>query len=515
MGGAALVVSASVLLSRLLGLGREMLLAGLIGVNAEGDLYRQAFTIPDFINYLLAGSYLTITLIPILSRHLEAGDRRMASQAFTSVFRFVVIVILAITALMWLFADPLVSLVFPEVADQARLVSLTRLVLPAQVFLVAGALLIAVQYTHRRFVIPALAPLVYNLGIIAGGLTSAALGDPSPEGFLWGAVIGSAVGNFAMQWVGARRTGTWLTRTDRQSSAVGEYLILAFPLMIGLSVAVLDEQFIRFFGQVDEGATSALSFARQLNMLPVGIVAQAAGVAAYPFLARLAARGELDGLARTTGRAARGTVFLSFAAAAVTVAVAAPLVRVLFGYGAFTQADSALVADLLAIYAVSIPAWGLHQILARHFYARRRMWTPVVIGTAFTVVAIPVWLILRSGRGTEGMAIASTIVMIGYALAMLVAWRVDVGADHADRLSWSMGRSLVAALAAGAVGTAVVDAMTGEGEIGVLAGIAAVVVGAIIVAVVFIGATLLMRSPELREMRRGRGGPPEVRDRPD
>ena len=136
MGAAAAVVAASVLLSRLLGLGREALLAGLIGVNSEGDLYRQAFTLPDFLNYLLAGAYLTITLIPILSRHLERGDSDGASRAFTSVFRFIGVAIVALTLLMWVFADQLVSLVFPEVIENHdRLVSMTRLVLPAQVFL--------------------------------------------------------------------------------------------------------------------------------------------------------------------------------------------------------------------------------------------------------------------------------------------------------------------------------------------------------------------------------------------
>jgi len=135
MGAAAAVVAASVLLSRLLGLGREALLAGLIGVNSEGDLYRQAFTLPDFLNYLLAGAYLTITLIPILSRHLERGDSDGASRAFTSVFRFIGVAIVALTLLMWVFADQLVSLVFPEVIENHdRLVSMTRLVLPAQVF---------------------------------------------------------------------------------------------------------------------------------------------------------------------------------------------------------------------------------------------------------------------------------------------------------------------------------------------------------------------------------------------
>jgi putative peptidoglycan lipid II flippase len=273
--------------------------------------------------------------------------------------------------------------------------------------------------------------------------------------------------------------------------------------MIGQSIAVLDEQFVRFFGQVEQGATSALSFARQLNMVPVGVIAQAAGVAAYPFLARLAARGDEGGLARTTTRAARGTMFVAFLAAAVMVAVAAPLVRVLYRYGQFSDSDAGSVAALLGIYALSIPAWGLHQILSRHFYAKRRMWVPVVIGTGFTVLGIPAWLLLGDRSGVEGMALASTLVMTAYALAMLLAWWRDSGDAGFRRLLGSMGRGAMAAVIAGVVGRALVEAVTGEGPVSFAGGLVAVILGAVTVVAVYLVATFLFRSPELRELRRG------------
>jgi len=503
MGTAAAVVAGSVLLSRILGLGREALLAGLFGVGSDADLYKQAFLIPDFLNYLLAGAYLTITLIPILSKHLEAGHLDRASRAFTSVLRFVGVGVVLLTALMWVFADGLVSFVYPDVIDDHdRLVSMTRLVLPAQVFLVVGALLIAVQYTHRRFVLPAMAPLIYNLGIIIGGVVGATVGDPSPESFLWGAVIGSGLGNFGLQWFGARRTGTWLKRPIKGESSIGEYLLLALPLMIGQSVAVLDEQFVRFFGQVEEGATSALGFARQLNMVPVGVIAQAAGVAAYPFLARLAARGENDALVDTTGRAARNTLFVASAATAALIVVAQPVVRLLYQNGRFTAEDANLVARLLTIYAFSIPAWGLHQILSRHFYAKRKMWTPVIIGTAFSLVAIPVWLGLYSSLGVEGFALASTLIITGYALAMLVAWGFDSGWAAVRRLVPSVLRGLFAAAVAAAVALPLTTALFGGGDLTFLSGLGSAVVGGITALATFLVVAYALRSPELRELRR-------------
>lgn len=501
MRTAAFVVAGSVLLSRILGLAREALIATLIGVDTEADLYYDAFLLPDILNYFVAGAYLTITLVPILSRHLERGDTTSASRAFTSVFRFVAGAIVALTVVMWLFADRIVNLIFPEIPDPDRLVDLTRIVLPAQVFLVVGALLMAVQYTHKRFVLPAVAPLVYNLGIVGGGLVGVAVGDPAPEFFLWGAVAGAAIGNFALQWFGAKRTGTWFRATTRADSAIGEYLVLAIPLMVGQSVAVLDEQFVRVFGQLDEGTTTALTLARRLNMVPVGVIAQAAGVAAFPFLAGLAARGANEELVETTGRAARKTLFVAAAATAGLVVLAQPLVRVLYQYGEFSPGNAELVASLLTIYAFSIPAWGMHQLLVRHFYAKRRMWTPVLIGTVFSVVAVPTWLGLFDLMGATGFTLASTLIMNGYALGMLVAWGYDSGWEAVRRLLPAFVRGLAAAAIAAAAGWAVVNGLfQPDSSVGDAIGIAAL--GGAIAMLLFVGVSRMLRSPELSEVLR-------------
>ncbi|HUG07870.1 MAG TPA: murein biosynthesis integral membrane protein MurJ [Acidimicrobiia bacterium] len=502
MGTAAAVIAGSVLLSRILGLVREALIAGLIGVNAESDLYFAAFLIPDLLNYLIAGAYLTITLVPVLSRHLEAGDEDAASRAFSSVFRFVAAAIVSLTAVMWVLAGPLVDLLFPRVAETDRLIAMTRLVLPAQVFLVLGALLMAVQYTHKRFVIPATAPLIYNLGIIAGGLVGAGMGEATPESFLVGAVIGAAVGNFGLQWVGARRTGTWFISVGRGQSAVREYLVLAIPLMIGQSVAVLDEQFVRLFGQLDEGATAALSFARRISMVPIGVIAQAAGVAAFPFLASLYARGADDELIATTGRAARKTIFVAAAATAGLVVLARPLVRLVFQYGEFGTDDTDLVTTLLVFLAFSIPAWGMHQILARHFYAKKKMWTPVIVGTAFSLIAIPTWLGLYRVMGVNGFALASTLVMVGYALGLLVAWGYDSGWDPVRRLAPSFLRSMMSAVVAAALGLLVANAMLGDADITILGGLAVTAVAGLTTFAAFLATATALRAPELREILR-------------
>lgn len=510
MGGAALVVSLSILASRVLGLLRETLLAALLGVSAAGDAYRNAFLLPDFLNYLLAGGFLSITLIPLLARHLEAGDDEVAWASFRSVFSFVAIAIVALTALLYALAPALIDLLYPRVpaAEVATVVALTRIALPAQIFFLLGALFMAVSYAQKRFLFPALAPVVYNFGIIGGGLGAAALGQAGPEGFIWGAVIGAVVGNFALQWVGARRAG-WRWSQSRSPGAVREYLTLAFPLMVGQSVAVLDEQFPRLFGQLaGVGGTAALSLARMLNMLPVGLIAQAAGVASFPFMARLAARGattEVDGISL---RAARSAGVFGVGAMALVIAAAQPAVRVVYQWGRFGGADVATVTLLLTIFALSIPAWGIHQVLARWFYAHRRMWMPVGVGTAVTVLAVPLTIALGSRFGTTGVAAASSLVIWIYTLTLASRWTTGSADRSLRRLLGPIIPALAIAAPAAAGGRLVVDALGGSDPVSALP---ALIGGMATVVLLLVFGGRLLNVPEFLPRRRGpaKGGEPD------
>jgi putative peptidoglycan lipid II flippase len=413
-----------VLLSRVLGLLRETLLAALLGVSAEGDIYRYAFVVPDFLNYLLAGGFLSITLVPILSRRIAGGDDEGLHRDFSMVFIWVGMAIVLLTAVLMVIAEHVLRVIFPtlSVSELARVTSLTRTVLPAQVAFVTGALLIAYQYAKRRFLFPALAPVIYNLGIIGGGVLASGNESNRATGFIWGALIGAVLGTLVLQWIGARRAGLRLV-SGGGGTALRDYLTLAFPLMIGQSVTVLDEQFPRLFGQLGgEGATAALSLGRMLNMLPVGVIAQAAAVATYPFLARLVAAGREEAADRVTLRALRGSTFASVAAMAFVFGAAVPLVRLVYQWGRFQAAEAQLVAVLLGWFALAIPAWGVHQVLGRWFYAHRRMWLPVLVGTAATIVAIPLSLGLFEWWGIEGLALSSSLVMWLYTIALGAIW---------------------------------------------------------------------------------------------
>ncbi len=420
IGRAAALMIASVFLSRILGYARDAVIAYQHGATPETDAYFAAFTIPDFLNYLLAGGSLSITFIPIFARYLAEGREDDGYRSFSAIATAMGIAMLFFVVLGEFLAERLIPLIAPgfppeQVGIAARL---TRIVLPAQVFFYFGGLLMAVQYARNRFLIPALAPLVYNAGIIAGGL---ALGNAyGMDGFAWGVLGGSFVGNFVIQVYGARKAGLrFAPRIDLSDPGLREFVRLSIPIMLGFSLVVVDEWMIRIFGSfLIAGAITWLNNARRLMQVPIGIFGQASGVASYPFLAALAARGAKDEMWDTLSVTLRWVFFVSCAAAAAVSVLSREVVLIVFKRGAFTIEDTLMTASALAIFAVAIPLWCAQAIVSRGFFALRDTWTPTIVGTGAFLLALPAYYFLAQTMGVAGLALASTAGIFVYAAVL-------------------------------------------------------------------------------------------------
>lgn len=481
LGQAAVIVSAGVLLSRILGVVREQVIAALLGRSAETDLYVYAFAIPDYLYFLLAGGYLSITLVPILtSAHVEGSDTEL-NRSFTAVFRIVAMVAAVILIGGLVFARPLVELLPFENLDADgldRLVPMTRIAIGLQVFFLLGGLFTAAQYAEKRFTIPAMGPLVYNAGIIVGGLVGAAAGEASPESFLIGGLAGAAAGSFGLQWYGAHRLGIRLvSNAPLRHPAVGRYFVMALPLMLGQSVVALDEQWPRWFGaMLADGTAAGLNFARRLNMVPVGVIAQAAAVASFPFMARLFSEHREQEMRATVNSSLRTSLAVGALATGLVIPNVEPIVRIIFQYGRFTETDTATVATFLLYFSISIPFWVIHQVVTRAFYAQRRMWLPVLIGTATTLVTVPVLFYLTDSNGGNGVAAGSTFGVALYAIAITIAWLREGRRGELSGFAWFASRVVSAAAIAGFVSLVVLNAL--QGPIGqILAGLIGAVLG--------------------------------------
>ncbi|HUG74644.1 MAG TPA: murein biosynthesis integral membrane protein MurJ, partial [Acidimicrobiia bacterium] len=463
-----------------------------------------AFLIPDLLNYLLAGAYMAITLIPILTRRFAVGDDEDAWRAFWAVTRPLAIGMTALVVVAMPLVPAVLRLVEPgfDEAQIAEATRLTRIVLPAQVFFILGQLFTAVQFARERFLIPALGPLVYNLAIIAGGLVGA-LGSsqPTADGFAWGAVVGAFLGIFVLQVWGARRVGLrFPTGGIQRHPAVRRYFALAIPLMLGQSLVVLDEQFGRAFGSLHgDGGVSWLSFGRQTMLVPVGVIAQAAGVAAYPVLARLAAEGKHRELAAAVGRAIRYVVVFSLAAAAALIALSEPVVRVLFERGSFGASDTIATAATVVLFGIGVPMWGIQQILARGFFAREQMWPPVILGTIATVVAVPVYWWLNRTMGLRGLALASSIAITLYTVLLAVEWYRRTGTEELRPVVRTTLRNLPLAAVAGVLAWLTAAAVLSTlGSEGFWPNTAAVAAGGLVA-----GAITLLPPPVRRDLSKG------------
>jgi putative peptidoglycan lipid II flippase len=170
---ASIIWASSIFLSRVIGLVREQIIGRTLGATRQADLYFASFTLPDFLNYLLAAGALSIVFIPIFVEYVERGAHDDAWRALSVIANFILVVGGMMIALLMIFAKPLAAFVAPGFTGVGELDTLThliRIILPAQIFLVLGGLLSAALQAQDRHLLPAMAPLVYSAGTIAGGL---------------------------------------------------------------------------------------------------------------------------------------------------------------------------------------------------------------------------------------------------------------------------------------------------------------------------------------------------------
>jgi putative peptidoglycan lipid II flippase len=442
LGAAAVLLASSVLLSRLFGYAREALLAYRLGAGAATDAYYAAFQIPDLLNYLLAGGALSIAFLPIYTRHLARGADGEAEHLLATVLGTLGAIAVATTMLLWWFAEPLIALQFPRFDPETQRLTahLTRIVLPAQVFFVTGGIINATLLAQNRFGAAAAAPLLYNAGIIAGGLFLTPRMDAGAEGFAWGALGGAFLGPFLAPLLGARGRVRLRLRFS-----------LRDPLMLGQSLLTVDEWYQRWFGALlHPGAVAHLGYARRLMLVPVAVVGQAIAAAALPTLSRLWADGRREQLDRLVLRTLQAGLGLAVLAAAAFMLFAREVVVLIYQRGAFTAADTSAVAAILSLLALAVPAWITQQIAARAFYARGDTWRPMILGTVIALVAIPLYLQLGRLWGVTGLAAAGSIGMSANAVATLALARRLHGAPKLGELFATAVRAAAIAAVAGA-----------------------------------------------------------------
>lgn len=471
------------LLSRVLGFLRDVILANQVGVGPLTDAYYAAFQIPDILNFLLSGGAFSLAFIPFYSQLRSSRGQAAADRLLATVLgSFGVLAALA-AALLWVYAHELIRLQFPhfETERHELAVQLTRIVIPGQVFFITGGILRGALMANGHFAAHALAPIAYNACIIIGGLLTG-----SVEGFAWGVLIGSIVGPFAIPLLDLARTRGVRVRVALLDADLRSYLLLALPIMLGASLGTVDEWYEKWFGGLLAAGTIAiLSFARKLMLVPVAVIGQAVATAALPALSRLWSEGRESELNEMLLRTLAASLSLSILASAALWALARPLVDFVYLHGAFSAEAAGQAASLLAIMAFGIPGWITQQVAVRAFYARKEMWRPMLLGTAVALSAVPLYLGLGRAQGAAGLALAGAIAMTVNAV-ITVAWvRLRHGGPPVGVLATAGVRAVPVALIGAVAAWAVQDFWGRTGPALVQLAIAAAAFGGAGLAAIF------------------------------
>lgn len=424
MGLAAVILAASAFLSRLMGLIRDKIISWQFGAGSEADLYFAAFVVPDIINYLLAGAFISITIMPVLARGFEENPDS-TWRFFSCVTLWMTLLSLALTLGGELSAEKLARLVAPGFnPDQLeRLAFFTRIILPAQIFFLCGSCFTALLLLRRQFVVPSLSPLIYNSFIILCGLSLPTLPFLQDDttfgmtGYCLGVTLGAFCGAFLLPLIVAIR-GEIHFKPTLIHPWLGKFLKIALPLMLGQTVVMLDEQFLRIFGSMlGEGQISLLNYGRRIAQVPIALVGQAAAVASYPFLVQLIARNEKEKFEATLRKAMTTSCLLIIPCAMLMLACAEPILELIFQGGRFGSAETLACLPLTRLLLLPAPIWIIYMILVRAYYAFEDSLTPAITGTIITLFCIPAYFYLAVPLGAWAITAVS-----GLSLAAYLAW---------------------------------------------------------------------------------------------
>ena len=497
-----LIVAASFGLAAVTGLFRNVVIAASFGIGSQLDAYYAAFKLPDLLFTIVAGGALATAFIPVFADYVATGDQqktcasRRAAWRFTAaVLNWVVLIVSLLALLTALLAPLLVQyLIAPgfDPEQQAETVAVMRIVLISTVIFGISAVLGSALNGLKHFLLPALAPAVYPLGVAAGALwLSPTMGL---RGMAVGAVIGSllhlsikvpALVKYGFRWSPILRLG---------DGGLRRVAVLMGPRVLDLGVFHLTLlAMTNLASQLGDGSVSALEWGWDAMQLPETIIGTAFGLVAFPTLAELAGRGDRDGLKRTLGESLRTVLALAVPAAAGLILLGRPLLALLYQRGEFDAAATEAVNQALRMFALGLPGHCCLELAARAYFAQKDTITPLLLAIGSAALNIVAGLLLMQPLGHAGLALANSIAITLEVLALLLIlhkrWGDVEGRETAAQLTRVLGATAIMALAMVSVLMA-----SERSELSTLLSLATAGIAGLIA---YVGASIMLRIREL------------------
>lgn len=502
---ASLILTVAALASRLLGWIRLLVIGSQFGASRELDAYFAAFRIPDAIFQLVVAGALSAALIPVFASYRARGQDAEAWQLASSVINLVLIALALFSLVMAIFAPVFVPIVAPgfDAPTTELTIRMTRVMLLSPVLIGMGAVVTGILNSYQQFTIPAIAPLLYNVAIIASAIFLAPV--MGVEGLAVGVAIGS-LAHLLVQVPNLARVGQRYDLTIGLSHpGVRRVAWLMGPRTLGLAAGQLNFLVSTVLASgLPEGSLTAYNYAFQLSQIPVGVVGVSIAVALFPTLSQDAALGRVGEIRRQVASAVRILVFVAAPLMAIMIVLRGPLTSVFYEYGAFSASATDRTASALLFFAVGLGGHIVVHVLARAFYAMQDTRTPVMWAIVAVAINVPLMAALVGPMGVEGLALALSISAVLEVIGLLWSLHRRIESVEEGAILRTLGRAAVAGAAAALV---MLGALTiAEGSLG---GLLENTVGRLIVLLalsaiggaIFLVVATALRAPEVEQLR--------------
>ncbi|MBU1164740.1 murein biosynthesis integral membrane protein MurJ [Patescibacteria group bacterium] len=451
---AAIIVGAASLISRILGILRDRVLAGEFGAGYELDIYYASFRIPDLIFNLLVLGAISAGFIPIFVSYLKRGkvkeilgfkSQKKAWQVANLVLNSLIVCMIVATIILIIFAPILVRLIAPGFTDEQLdlTANLTRIMFLSPILLGISAIIGGILQSFKRFFVYSLAPIFYNIGIIIGALY---LVDYfGIYGLAWGVVLGAFL-HLAIQVPATYNLGyryTWIL--DFKDKGLRRIIKMMVPRTLSLGITQINLLVITIIAStLAVGSITVFNFANNLQSFPLGIFGISFAIAAFPTLAELASKKNLDKFIESFSSTFRQILFLVIPSSVLLLILRAQIVRIVLGTGRFDWEDTVMTLNTLGFFALSLFAQSLIPLLARAFYSFHDSKTPFLTGLFSAVVNIILSLLFIKRYDVAGLALAFSISSILNFVLLIIFLRFQTKKLDGINISLTLGKVLLA-----------------------------------------------------------------------
>ena len=347
-------------------------------------------------------------MIPILS-DLSKNKERELNDYFVSLLYGLSLIFILISFLFFLFRYQIVNLL--DVSNPDLFIKLFTPIVFSQAFFFIGAILMSFQYFNNDFKYAAIAPVIYNLSIILFGWVYSSSPESTVYGFAIGGLVGSIIGHLFLQLFGAKKNGLVFKFLKPRLEHVLQYVRISLPLILGQSIAVVDEQLFRYFGSLlSTGSIASFRYARRVALIPVGVVAQAVGVASYPMLSNLFVENKLDEFKLLVRKQLSALAVINTGFLIIFLTNSENIIEIIYQRGLFSPEDTLRVSSIFMVVAFGLIPWSLNQIITRSYYVQKNYWFPVWVGTSITIITVLILYLLKDPtEGSYAIVIISSL----------------------------------------------------------------------------------------------------------